>query len=967
MRKMLLTSLLLALLCTQLQAQDPRIDFPNASPAIERIKAFQQRNLLRENAPAAGIPFVSVGPSIMSGRVVDVEVNPSDASHFFVAYASGGLWVTQDNGISFTPLFDQQAVMTIGDIAVDWANTQGRVIWIGTGENNSSRSSYAGVGMYRSNDGGKTWKHKGLSESHHIGRIILHPRDTNTVWVATLGHLYSPNAERGVYKTSNAGTNWERTLYMDENSGAIDMVLDPQNPDVLYAALWHRERRAWNFTGSGNNSGIYKSTNGGSTWASVTDGSSFPQGDAAGRIGLAMHPNGTLYAIVDNNARKPKEEKTNKNELRKDDLRGMSKEAFLKLDEKKVKAFLTDNGFPDKYSYEVVKRKIEKDSISPSTLVEYLEDANTLLFETEVVGTEIYRSTDQGKSWVKTHEGYLDDVYYSYGYYFGQIRVAAHNDQHIYLYGVPLLRSEDGGKTFIPMNADNVHVDHHALWINPERPGHLILGNDGGINISYNNGKNWSKCNSIPVGQFYAVAVDMAQPYNIYGGLQDNGVWVGSSKYKASPEWQQTGEYPYKSIMGGDGMQIAIDPRDNTTVYTGYQFGSYYRLNKNTGASTYIQPQHELGERPLRFNWQTPIHLSVHNPDIIYLGSNKVHRSMNQGNKWTAISDDLTTGGMKGNVPYGTLSALHESSLRFGLLYAGSDDGLIHVSKDGGYSWTQITDNLPQSMWVSRVQASAHVESRVYCSLNGYRWDDFTPYVYISEDYGQTWTAIGTNLPHEAVNVIKEDPINPNILYVGTDHQLYVSLDRGKTFSVMGQGIPDVSVHDLVIHPRDKDIIVGTHGRSIYKASVKHLQAIDETIMAKTLHLFSLDDVQYRESWGQNWSKWFEADTPSVQIPCYLAEAGQLNLKVKTSDGLVLSNQDFTLNKGLNYLPYNLKVQPSAVADYQKALNKNLEKDAEPISFDTKKHPHVYLRPGTYELVFKVGKTEEKLKLKVKE
>ncbi|MFK8104948.1 MAG: WD40/YVTN/BNR-like repeat-containing protein, partial [Saprospiraceae bacterium] len=495
---------------------------PPATASADRIAEFQKRQKLLSNSLVDQIPFRSVGPTVFSGRVTDIAVSPKDPSHFYVAYASGGLWKTENNGTSFQPLFEDEIVMTLGDIAVNWDKN---IIWAGTGENNSSRSSYAGVGMYKSTDGGKTWAHKGLGESHHIGRIILHPTNPDVVWVAVLGHLYSPNEERGVYKTTDGGNTWKKVLYADEKSGAIDLMIDPSNPEVLYAATWHRERSAWNFVEAGKGSGIYKSLDGGENWELLSQGKSgFPTGEGVGRIGLTMYKKGTktvLYAILDNYDRRPVEKKDKDDGLTKDDLREMSKTDFLKLNEKEIKAYLRGNNFPKKYTEKKIIKMVKDDKITPFALVEYLEDANSLLFDTPVKGAEIYRSDDEGKTWKKTHENYLDNVYNSYGYYFGQIRVSPMDPDKIIFMGVPILISTDGGKTFKDINRENVHVDHHALWLNPKRDKHIILGNDGGINISYDDGETWVKCNSPAVGQFYAVAVDMAKPYNIYGGLQD--------------------------------------------------------------------------------------------------------------------------------------------------------------------------------------------------------------------------------------------------------------------------------------------------------------------------------------------------------------------------------------------------------------------------------------------------------------
>jgi photosystem II stability/assembly factor-like uncharacterized protein len=951
----------LALLCLPvfLFAQLTR---PPFTPATERIQSQQKKKPLTENSLVANVPFKSIGPAVFSGRVADVDVSEQDPTHFYVAYASGGLWKTENNGQSFTPLFDDQMVMTIGDIAVDW---QRNVIWIGSGEVNSSRSSYAGAGMFRSADGGKTWQHKGLPESHHIGRVILHPTDPNTLWVAALGHLYSPNQERGVYKTTDGGATWKQVLFVNNNTGAADLVIDPLNPNVLYAATWHRERYAWDFVEAGKGSGIYRSDDGGETWTLLsTAACGFPSGDGAGRIGLetvVSDGKTLLFSIVDNQNRRPEEKKEEKkNVLTKDQLRTINIEAFLKLDKKLVTDYLKENRFPEKYTADKVIEMVKKNEIKPAALVEYLENANTNLFDTEVVGAEVYRSDDGGKTWKKTHDGFLDDLYYSYGYYFGQIRVAPQNPDKLYIFGVPILVSSDGGKTWKSINEENVHADHHALWINSKRDGHLILGNDGGINISYDDGKTWNKCNTPPVGQFYYVAVDMDKPYNVYGGLQDNGVWVGPSTYEASNRWQGTGQYPYKSIMGGDGMQVAVDTRDNVTVYTGYQFGNYYRVNRETMKSDYITPQHELGERPLRWNWQTPIHLSSHNQDILYMGSQKVHRSFNQGKDWEIISGDLTKGGKTGDVPFGTLTTIHESPKKFGLLYAGSDDGLLHVTKDGGNTWTNISTTLPQDLWVARVQASQHETDRVYVTLNGYRWDDFRSFVYVSENYGATWNRIANDLPLEPVNVVKEDPKNPDLLYVGTDHGLYISLDRGKNFMTMMKDLPAVPVHDVVVHPRENELIVGTHGRSIYLASVEHVQQLVDSIRTQPLFVFEIEKVRYRGNWGNAWSAWSEnVPEPDVELAVFTKEKGKLKITVMAGE-IALKSWETDVSGGLNYLEYRGEVEEKAVAAYAKYLNEKKKKEEDEIKVEKAKNGKYYLQKGSYKLVFeKDGKKKE--------
>ena len=585
---------------------------PEPTTSARRLQGLQQHQMLEDSSLFRNIPFQNIGPTVFSGRVVDVDINPDNPTEMYVAYASGGLWYTDNNGTTFTPVFDGQATITIGDIAVNW---DANIIWVGTGENNSSRSSYSGIGIFKSTDKGKTWKYTGLPESQHIGRIVLHPVNPNIVYVACLGSLYSANENRGVYMTQDGGVTWKKSLYVNPNAGAVDMIMDPSNPNVLYAATWERTRRAWNFTESGIGSGIYKTTDAGKSWSLLTDANSgFPHGIGTGRIGLAISRTKSdlvLYAVVDNqNART--DEKPKKDELTKADLRTMSGDTFIRLEENKIKTFLTRNGFPEKYTADTIVDLMKKGTITPKTLVEYLEDANSLLFDTKVIGAEVYKSTDGGSTWTKTHTGYLDILFFTYGYYFGQIRVGARNSQKLYILGVSALKSDDGGATWSSMDGDNVHSDHHALWLDPKKEGHLVLGNDGGVNITYDDGKSWIKCNQPAVGQFYSVMLDMAKPYNVYGGLQDNGVWVGPSDYTPNAEWQSTGAYPYKFILGGDGMQVAVDTRDNTTCYAGFQFGNYFRLSRtDDGIQEPIQPVHDLGTTTLSLELGNP-HSPVH-------------------------------------------------------------------------------------------------------------------------------------------------------------------------------------------------------------------------------------------------------------------------------------------------------------------------------------------------------------------
>ena len=908
-----------------------------------------------QNSIVKNIPFENIGPKVMSGRIVALEVNPADPTEFYTAYASGGIWHTKDNGISFTSITDNAPTQNIGEIAMHWPS---KTLWVGTGENNASRSSYAGIGMLKTTDNGTSWEVKGLEDSHHIGKILINPNNPEEVVVGVTGHLYTPNTERGIYRSEDGGDSWEQVLFVNETSGIIDMSIVPNDFNIQYAAAWQKDRKAWNFSGNGSSSGIYKSTDAGKTWALIsTDESSFPTGTGVGRIGLAVYDENTVYAIHDSQFRRPDDAPKKANGLTKNDFKSMSKEAFLALQDKSLNAFLKENNFQEKYRAANLKNSVRNGLVMPKDLAIYLEDANALLFDTPVIGAEVFKSTDGGTTWTKTHTGYIDDLYYSYGYYFGHIHVAPKNGDKIYIYGVPLLKSDDGGASFTSIGKSNVHSDHHALWINPNKPGHLINGNDGGVNITYDDGAHWMKNNSTAVGQFYAINIDHEKPYNVYGGLQDNGVWKGAHNARNDERWQATGHNPWTSIMGGDGMQVQIDNRNSNIVYTGYQFGNYFRLNLETKKRTYIQPKHELGEAPYRFNWQTPILLSSHNQDILYLGGNKLHRSLNQGDDWATISDDLTQGGKKGNVAFGTLTTIAESPAQFGFLYTGSDDGYIHRSENGGGSWDRISDDLPQDLWVSRVIASEHQKERVYVTLNGYRNDDFAAYVYVSEDRGISWKSINKNLPNSPVNVIREDPNNDQILYLGNDQGVYVSFDKGQKWQPFNKGLTTAAVHDLVVQPEANHLLVGTHGRSIYKADLAPFQKLNNAFLKQELALLDPEKVKHSKRWGSSYSSWRKVFEPETTFTAFAKTSGAYEMQIKDVKGTVLFSQKGTLDVGFNFVIYALEKDANGIKNYNKKNKKSPSKSA--------KNGTHYLEKGTYSVEFTKGTIKRKKELHI--
>jgi photosystem II stability/assembly factor-like uncharacterized protein len=571
-QRLLIFSFLLACLnlCTLSFAQ---VKFTSAT---DRLKGLQQRQVLEKESSVNSIKFRNIGPTVMSGRVDDIEANPEDPTEFYVAYATGGLWHTTNNGLSFTPIFDSADVIGIGDIAVNWKT---RTIWVGTGEVNSSRSSYAGVGVYKSTDNGKSWKYLGLPESHHIGKIQLHPTDENTAWVAVLGHLYSPNKERGVYKTTDGGTTWKQTLAVDDNTGVVDLDINPQNPNEVYAAAWYRTRRAWNFEESGKTSGMYKSVDGGNTWTLLSkQGSGFPNDAHVGRIGIAVYPKNPqiVYAIVDNQTPKPDTAKKDTLVYALDELKNLSIEQFGQLNESRLDTLLKRSRLFPKYTAKQIKEMVANNKLKPTSLYDYLY-VNTG-FEGTPVGAEVYRSDNGGQSWHKTHEKEIP-IFFTYGYYFAKIYVSPYNPDKVYALGFSSQVSADGGKTWRNMDKPNVHADHHALWINPKRDAHLINGNDGGVNITYDEGENWFKANTPPVGQYYAITVDNAKPYNVYGGLQDNGVWYLPSvnpRNSFANSGLGLADGIEKNIGGGDGMQVQVDLRDNMTTWF-----AVWQLRKN--------------------------------------------------------------------------------------------------------------------------------------------------------------------------------------------------------------------------------------------------------------------------------------------------------------------------------------------------------------------------------------------------
>jgi photosystem II stability/assembly factor-like uncharacterized protein len=700
-----------------------------------------------DSAVLSGLRFRSIGPAIMSGRISDIAVPAASqpgarlAKTFYVATAAGGVWKTTNGGVNFDPVFDGQRVSSIGAVAV--APTNADVVWVGTGESNNLRSSSWGDGVYRSTDAGRTWTHMGLRQSQHIARIVVHPSDENTVFVAAMGPLWAGGGERGFYRTADGGRTWQNTLSAGPYTGVTDIVLDPRNPDVVYATTYQRDRRAYSFVGGGPESGIWKSEDGGRTWTELTEG--LPTTDK-GRIGLDIarsQPN-TIYATVD---------------------------------------------------------------ASPAT-------------------GGVYRSDDAGASWRRVNE--LQSI----PWFFGQIRVDPLNAERIYHLGVSLSVSDDGGQSFRRI-AGNTHADHHAMWIDPNDSDHLIIGNDGGLYLSHDRGASWDFALNLPAATFYAIGVDMRDPYWVYGGLQDNGTFGAPSSTRTNTGVTNA---DWVRVAGGDGFYAAIDPVDYNIVYAESQNGALQRFDLATQERKSIRPPAEQGVQH-RYNWMAPLIISPHDRATLYFAANYVFRSTDRGDSWERLGDDLTRNLNRDSLPimglagpgghrrnegvadFGNITTIDESPLRKGLLYVGTDDGLVQVSRAGGSSWTRIErfPGVPDMTYVSRVVASAHHEGTLYVTLEGHRSNDFRPYVLKSSDYGRTFNSIASNLPQDAaVYVIREHHRNPDLLVVGTEYGVFVTLNGGGSWTQLEHGIAPAPVHDVIIHPRANDLIVGTHGRGIY-------------------------------------------------------------------------------------------------------------------------------------------------------
>jgi photosystem II stability/assembly factor-like uncharacterized protein len=816
--------------------------------------AYTQNGGTTAASPFEKLRFREIGPASPSGRIDDFAVLESNPAVFYVASATGGLWKTVNNGTTFEAQFTNETTSSIGDIAI--APNDANLVWVGSGENNNRQSSSWGDGIYKSTDGGKTWRNMGLRESKHIARVIVDPVDHDVVYIAALGSLWGAGGERGVYKTTDGGLTWARSLATDENTSTTELVMDPSNNKTLYAATYQRRRATWGMNGGGPGSAIYKSSDAGRTWTKLAKG--LPEG-AMGRIGMDVY-------------------RKNPN---------------------------------------IVYARIEHQRESG-----------------------VYRSEDAGASWTKMSATNPRPMYFS------QIRIDPNNDQRIYVLGVQLHVSDDGGKTFRSDGARKIHVDFHAAWINPNNSDHVMIGGDGGVGISYDKSKTYVWLRNLPVSQFYHIAFDYKTPFNVCGGLQDNYTWCGPSAVRSN---FGIGNDEWFIIHGGDGFVAQMDPSDPRILYAESQDGRMSCVDRVTNERKPIRPEAPEGERPYRWNWDTPMLISSHNPATIFVAANRLFKSTDRGHSWKIISGDLTSNtdrdtlelmGVKGKditiakndgvQSYSNLVSFAESPKKAGLYYTGSDDGVVSVSKDDGAKWENVTakiPGLPKNTYVSRLAPSRFDEGTVYATFDGHRLNDFNTYVYASRDYGQTWQSIAGDLPKgphgEVARTITEDLKNPDVLYLGTERGLYASFDRGKQWQRIKGNLPTVPIYEITLHPRENAMLLATHGRGIWVLDdMTPLQQFAQA-RATEAFLFAVRTATTMNPAGDR-TRDFEGDMqflgenpPIAAVLNYHLKAAAKNVSLLVKDAAGNVVREFSGDKvkdkngaGLNIVQWDLRVEP---------------------------------------------------------
>ena len=916
-----------------------------------------------------------IGPANMGGRITAISVYEADPTTYFVATASGGLLKTSNNGVTFEHLFDSQSTVSIGDVCV--APSDPNIVWVGTGESNPRNSVSYGDGVYKSTDGGKTWKHMGLKKTFQTGKILIHPTNPDIVYVGALGRLYGPNDERGLFKTTDGGKNWEKVLYIDENTGVIDARMDPTNPDTLYVAMWEVRRDGYDsWPGGGlpdgydgydpvmkwgKGAGIYKSIDGGKSFKRLTNG--LPS-NKLGRIGLDIYrknPN-VLVAVVDcekigmgTPPKKGVAEPTAFAGFTGEDSEGEAgakvtrvitggpaETAGLKVDDiitkmgdKAVKTFsevqdINDAAKPNQKIALEVKRG---DQTVKLELV-YAErpqgkggfggpggGTGTRPYGAYYAGQRenvqdqqgpngheyggIYKSTDGGETWKRVNSLNPRPMYFS------QIRIDPQDENYLYVLGISLHVSTDGGKTF-RTGGRGIHSDQHALWIDPKDGRHMIIGTDGGFYSTYDRGRNWDHHNNLALGQFYHVAVCNKKPYWCYGGLQDNGCW-------GLPSMSLRGGGPINedviSLNGGDGYVCRVDPNDPDQIYAESQNGGMVRYNLRTGERASIRPQPQPGGERYRFNWNTPYILSHANSQIFYCAGNYVFKSVSKGDNLKIISPDIT------RTKHGSATALAESPLNPDVLWVGTDDGNLWVTRNGGKDWTNIAAKvgLPKPTWVATIEASRFAEGRAYVCFDAHRLDDDQPYLYMTDDFGETWKSITSKLPNGSSRCLREDIANPNLLFCGTEFALFASLDRGNSWTKINNNLPTVAVHEVAIHPTAGEIVAATHGRSLWIMDVTALRQMASEKIKEEPTLYKPNTVvrwQQLPSRGRSGRR-FVGENPAPGAHVYYSlpkQATKVTLEFQDIDGKKLAELDGPTGPNLHRVTWNTFIQSAAAA-----------------------------------------------------
>ncbi|MEW4567412.1 PDZ domain-containing protein [Tautonia sp. JC769] len=884
----------------------------------------------------------AIGPANMGGRIIALAVVESDPSTFFVATASGGLLKTTNNGITFAHLFDREASVSIGDVAV--APSDPNIVWVGTGEQNPRNSVSYGDGVYRSTDGGTTWANMGLAESFQIGRIVIHPEDPQTVYVGALGRLYGPNEQRGLFKTTDGGATWDKILDLDEDTGVIDAVMHPNDPDTLLVAAYERRRDEFDVGDPavkyGEKAGIYKTTDGGRSFTRITEGLPTCK---LGRIGLNYSRSNpeVVFAIVESERigegpRIPEGKQPALMGIQGEDSAigagltaitpdgpaaraGLeSGDVITRIDGTKVERYqdLIDV-LRSKFAGETVsvdaRRGDEEKTFELTFAARPTQQGPRLPFASSLGGQQenkqdeqgdegfetggVYRSTDGGETWTRINSLNPRPMYFS------KIRVDPSDEKRIYVLGIALHRSEDGGKTFTADGGQGVHADHHALWIDPRDGRHLILGTDGGTYVSYDRCEHWDHLNHLALGQFYHVAVDTRRFYSAYGGLQDNGTWGGPV---ATRNGQGPTDEDWLRVGGGDGFRCRVDPDDPDLIYYTSQYGALQRVDLRTGERGSIRPPRVEGVR-YRWNWNTPFLLSNHNPKIYYAAGNYVLKSLDRGDDLRIISPEVT------RTDRGSATALGESPVDRDVLYVGTDDGKLWATRDGGSGWADVTEalGLPGPRGISSIEPSRFEAGRCYVAVDAHRNDDDNPYLFVTEDYGQTWDAIAADLPRGSTRCLREDVTNPDLLYCGTEFALWFSVDRGGSWQSLNSNLPTVAIHEIAVHPTAGEIVAATHGRSLWVLDVSPLREMTEEVREAKAHLYRpLPAVRWkREPIRGGTNRKFYGENPTDGGVLYYSmteEAEEVSLTVVDAAGQALQTLRTSRQPGLHRVVWDL-------------------------------------------------------------